>query len=371
MEHVDYSRQGSVAVLAFQNPPVNSLSRSLRVALVAAVERAIADPAVEAMVMIGANGTFCAGADIKEFDSPAALRGPTIWNLYAMLDDSPKPAVAAIEGVALGGGLEFAMACHYRVALSTAQVGLPEVKLGLLPGAGGTQRLPRLIGVEGALNVMLSGEPLPCRCLRSRRCSTGWWTRTCCPRRSRSAKAAVAARKADPSKPLPRARDRRVKEPNLEALLQFARNTVRAAFKEYPAPLAIIDAVGAAAKLPFDAGLAEEARLFAAADGLAGVQGAAAHLLRRARRAARRRAAAEDADPRDQGRGDHRRRYDGHRHRDQLPERGHPDAPARGRPGSARSWRQRASARTTRARSGRAAWTRRSATRRSRCWRRR
>ena len=262
MGHVDYSLQGSVAVLAFQNPPVNSLSRSLRIDLVAAVERALADPAAEAMVFIGANGTFCAGADIKEFTGADMTRGPNIWSLYAMLDDSPKPVVAAIEGVALGGGLEFALACHYRVVLSSAKVGLPEVKLGILPGAGGTQRLPRIIGVEGALNVMLSGEPLPVAMFAKSPLFDKVVDKDLLPAAIEVAQAAVAARKADPSKPLPRIRDRRVKEPNLEGLLQFARNTARAAFKEYPAPIAIIDAVAAAAKLPFDAGLAEEARLF-------------------------------------------------------------------------------------------------------------
>ena len=262
MGHVDYSLQGSVAVLAFQNPPVNSLSRSLRVDLVAAIERAVADAAVEAMVLIGANGTFCAGADIKEFGGPDMSRGPNIWNLNSMLDDSPKPVVAAIEGVALGGGLELALSCHYRVALSSAKVGLPEVKLGILPGAGGTQRLPRILGVEGALNVMLSGEPLPVALFAKSPLLDKVVDKDLLPAAIEVARAAVAARKAEPSKPLPRIRDRRVKEPNLEGLLQFARNTVRSAFKDYPAPLAIIDAVAAAAKLPFDAGLAEEGRLF-------------------------------------------------------------------------------------------------------------
>ena len=262
MGHVDYSLQGRVAVLAFQNPPVNSLSRSLRIDLVAAVERALADPAADAMVFIGANGTFCAGADIKEFNGADMTRGPNIWSLYAMFDDSPKPIVAAIEGVALGGGLEFALACHYRVALSSAKVGLPEVKLGILPGAGGTQRLPRIIGVEGALNVMLSGEPLPVAMFAKSPLFDKVVDQDLLPAAIEVAQAAVAARKADPARPLPRIRDRRVKEPNLEPLLQFARNTARAAFKEYPAPIAIIDAVAAAAKLPFDAGLAEEVRLF-------------------------------------------------------------------------------------------------------------
>ena len=104
---------------------------------------------------------FSGGADIKEFGAPEAFMGPSLWSLNSMLDESSKPVVAAIEGVALGGGFELALSCHHRVALSSAKVGLPEVKLGLLPGAGGTQRLPRIIGIEGAINVMLGGEPVP------------------------------------------------------------------------------------------------------------------------------------------------------------------------------------------------------------------
>ena len=262
MAHVEYSVEDGVAVLAFQLPPVNSLSHALRVDLIAALERAIADPAAGAIVVVGANGTFCAGADIKEFSGATMWREPHILNLMATLDDSPKPVVAAVEGVALGGGLEFAMACHYRVVSAGAKLGLPEVKLGILPGAGGTQRLPRLIGVEGALNVMLSGEPLPATLFAKTPLVDKLVEKDTRAAAIAFAREIATARKADASKPLPRARDRRVKEPNLEALLQFARNTVRTAFKEYPAPLAIIDAVQAAAKLPFEQGMAEERRLF-------------------------------------------------------------------------------------------------------------
>ena len=260
MGHVDYSVRGRIAVLAFQSPPVNSLSLPLRCDLVAALDRVMADPAVDAAVLIGANGTFCAGADIREFGTPEMLRGPTIWSVNSLLDDASKPVVAAIEGVALGGGLELALSCHYRVALESARVGLPEVKLGLVPGAGGTQRLPRLIGVEGALNVMLGGEPVPAPLFAGSPLFDRLVKTDLLPAALEVAEAAAAARAS--GKPLPRVRDRRVVEPDLEALLQFARNTARTAFKEYPAPLAIIDAVQAAAKLPFDAGHAEESRLF-------------------------------------------------------------------------------------------------------------
>jgi len=260
MSNVDYSLRGRIAVIAFQAPPVNSLGFALRDGLLAALERGAADPAVEGMVLIGSNGTFSAGADIREFGSPAMLRGPSLWTLNTLLDSLTKPVVAAVEGVALGGGLELAMSCHHRVALATAKVGLPEVKLGLLPGAGGTQRLPRLIGIENALNVMLSGEPLP----------VGMFAKSplfdaVVDADLLGAAVKLAETSADAVKggqPLPRARDQKIREPDLEALMQFARNTAKTAFKEYPAPLGIIDAVHFGAKNGFDAGLGEEGRLF-------------------------------------------------------------------------------------------------------------
>jgi 3-hydroxyacyl-CoA dehydrogenase len=188
-------------------------------------------------------------------------RAPNIWHVNSLIEDGPKPVVAAIEGVALGGGLELAMACHYRVALDSARVGLPEVKLGLLPGAGGTQRLPRLIGAEAALNVMLGGEPMPAKLFANTPLLDRVVASDLLAAALQLAQEAAQAQAAAPGRPLPRARDRKVREPNLEALCQFARNTARTAFKEYPAPLAIIDSVQASAK-PFDAGIAEELRQF-------------------------------------------------------------------------------------------------------------
>lgn len=259
-EMVQYEKQGRVAVIRFANPPVNSLGVALRRGLAAALERMAADASVDAGVLAGSNGTFSGGADIKEFGAAEAFMGPTLHSLNSMLDESPKPVVAAIEGIALGGGFELALSCHHRVALSTAKVGLPEVKLGLLPGAGGTQRLPRIIGVGGALNVMLGGEPVP----------VGMFVKS--PLFDAivdvdhvSAAVAVAQKSATnvgAGKPLPRIRDAKIREPDLEGLLQFARNTAKTAFKEYPAPLAIIDCVHAAATKSFDEGLAEEQRLF-------------------------------------------------------------------------------------------------------------
>lgn len=260
MATVDHSLRGRIAVIAFQTPPVNSLGHAMRAGLVAALDRAAADPAVDGVVLVGGNGTFSAGADIREFGTPAMIRGPSLWTLNNTLDAMPKPVVAAIEGIALGGGLELAMSCHHRVALATAKIGLPEVKLGLLPGAGGTQRLPRLVGVENALNVMLSGEPLPVTLFAK----SPLFDKVV---ESDLVGAAVAVAEASAAslregKKLPRVRDMKVREPDLDGICQFARNTAKTAFKEYPAPLAIIDAVHFGATRSIDAGFAEEGRLF-------------------------------------------------------------------------------------------------------------
>ena len=260
MSLVDYSESDGIAILKMANPPVNSLGRPLCAAIIQAVERAEADTAVSALVIHGA-GSFSAGADIKEFSSSDALAGPALRGVVDVIESCSKPVCAAIEGVALGGGLELAMSCHFRVAAASAKLGLPEVKLGLLPGAGGTQRLPRLIGVENSLNVILGGEPVPAKLfagspLLDQLVEADVVAAAIALLRAKLGDAAARA------KPWPRARDRKVKEPNLEALLQFSRNTARAGFPNFPAPLKCIDAVAAAATLDFDAGIEREAQLF-------------------------------------------------------------------------------------------------------------
>ena len=256
MTQLDYRIRDRIAVITFANPPVNSISTEFVVKTIAALERAAADAAVDGIVLTGQGGSFSAGADIKEF-ATARRTSPTLRDLIAGLDDSPKPVVAAIEGVALGGGLELAMGCHFRVASSAARIGLPEVKLGLIPGAGGTQRLPRLIGVEAALNVMLSGEPLPVKLFKGTPLLDAVVDGA-----PLDAAIDLARKAAAKGAPFPRARDRMLQEPNLEALCQFARNTVKTAFANFPAPLSIIDAVEAAGQKSFDAGTAKELRLF-------------------------------------------------------------------------------------------------------------
>lgn len=160
MEQGGCVRRGSVAVIRLDNPPVNGLSYRLRVKISAGLDEAEADPSVRAVVLIGEGNYFCGGADIREFNTPNSTRDPVTPGLIRRIAAFGKPVVAAIHGAALGGGLELALGCHYRVAQHDAKLGLPEVKLGLLPGGGGTQRLPRLVGVPAALDMIVSGKPV-------------------------------------------------------------------------------------------------------------------------------------------------------------------------------------------------------------------
>ena len=159
-DYVKVMRDGEVAIITLDNPPVNAMSHHLREPLFAALKQARDDDAVKAVVIACAGRTFVSGADITEFNTPKALAEPSLRDLCALLDAFPKPTVAAIHGTAFGGGLELALSCHYRVAVKSAQIGLPEVKLGLLPGAGGTARLPRLTGPVEALKIVSSGNPV-------------------------------------------------------------------------------------------------------------------------------------------------------------------------------------------------------------------
>src|SRR5712664_2429056 len=163
-ELVKFSNQDGIGVITIDNPPVNALSPGVPEGILAAVEQAQTYDSVQALVLIGGGRTFIAGADIREFGKITSggdrKRGPGFVSILERMENSSKPIVAAIHGTALGGGLETAMACHYRVAVPSAQVGQPEVKLGLIPGAGGTQRLPRLGGVAKALEMCAEGNPI-------------------------------------------------------------------------------------------------------------------------------------------------------------------------------------------------------------------
>ncbi|MGB2816491.1 MAG: enoyl-CoA hydratase/isomerase family protein, partial [Burkholderiaceae bacterium] len=155
-----YERRGDVAVLQIDNPPVNGLGHPTRRTLAEGLERALDDAAVKAIVITGTDKVFSGGADIREFNTPAALAAPNLLQLIEQVEASPKPVIAAINGVCMGGGLELSLGCNYRIATPDAAMGLPEVKIGLLPGAGGTQRLPRAVGAEKALRMITTGDPI-------------------------------------------------------------------------------------------------------------------------------------------------------------------------------------------------------------------
>src|SRR6218665_312767 len=154
----DYQVHGSVAVITMANPPGNGLGRATRHGLVDALLRAEADAAVSALVITGAGSAFSGGADINEFGTDKPAQEPHLLSVIAVIENSSKPVVAALHSVAMGGGLELALGCHYRIAAPGCRIALTEVKLGLLPCSGGTQRLPRALGVEAALNLIVSGE---------------------------------------------------------------------------------------------------------------------------------------------------------------------------------------------------------------------
>jgi 3-hydroxyacyl-CoA dehydrogenase len=257
MAFADYTSHGAVAVITLKNPPVNALSQGLRTAIADGVERATGDESIRAVVIVGSGSAFCGGADVSEFGLPAMSASPSLADLFALIENSPKPVVAAVNGLALGGGLELAMACHYRVAAVAAQLGLPEVKLGILPGAGGTQRLPRLVGVERALNMIVSGNPVSARELAKTKLLDSTAEGDVPP-----AAVAFAERVIAEKLPLRCARDIKIDFPNAEAFLDFARGAVAPLAKNYPAPLKCIDAIEAAVLKPFDEGMKIEGSLF-------------------------------------------------------------------------------------------------------------
>ncbi|HEY0821354.1 MAG TPA: 3-hydroxyacyl-CoA dehydrogenase NAD-binding domain-containing protein [Rhizobacter sp.] len=256
-----YDVRGSVAVVTLNNPPVNGLGYGLRSGIVASLDKALADPKVTAVVLIGSDRAFSGGADVKEFGTANAGKSPNLPDVIKALENSSKPVVAAIGGMALGGGLELAMGAHFRVAKGDANLGLPEVKLGLLPGAGGTQRLPRLIGLESALNMIVSGAPVPAKKFEGSPLIDAIIEGDLLEGALKFAEKAVADKL-----PLKRSRDLKVKpvRPGTEAFLQFARNTVGATAKNYPAPLKCVEAVAASTTKPFDEGLTFERELFQA-----------------------------------------------------------------------------------------------------------
>ena len=252
-----YALHGPVAVITLDNPPVNGMNHALRTRIVEGLDRAQGDSSVNAIVLTGAGGLFSGGADIREFTTPQARAEPTLPTVIAIVEASEKPVIAAIGGSCMGGGLELALGCHFRVAAPHAQIALPEVRLGLLPGAGGTQRLPRAIGVEAALNMIVSGASTPCE----RFGGTALFDAIVDGDVLQAALAFASSERAG-QRPLPRVRDIVIDYPQADALFQFARNTVRAIARGFPAPLKCIEAVAAAVAMPFEEGLRFERELF-------------------------------------------------------------------------------------------------------------
>ena len=247
-----YEVRGAVAVITLNNPPVNGLGLATRQAIAAGIDRAVAEGAVKAIVITGAGKAFSGGADIREFGSPKAIQEPNLLSLIRLCENTPKPVVAAIHTVCMGGGLELALGCHYRVVAPGAQMALPEVKLGLVPGAGGTQRLPRVLGVETALNMIVKGDPVKSEVLAALpgqklfdRVIEGDLLEGAC---------AFALEVAE-VRPLPLVRNLKASHPQGDAYFAFARNTVRAVAKNFPAPEKCVDCVEAATKTGIEDGL--------------------------------------------------------------------------------------------------------------------
>ena len=255
----DLKVEDGIAVVTVNSPPVNALGAAVRDGVSARMREAAADPAVKAVVLICEGRTFFAGADITEFGKPP--KGVPLGELVTQIEDMPKPVVAAIHGTALGGGLETALGCHYRVAVPSARVGLPEVKLGLIPGAGGTQRLPRVVGAERALEMITSGEHVPAPKAKEsglvdelapegglRQAAVDFAKRLVAdgkgPRKVRELSDRTASARGKP-----------------EIFADFAKANARK-FRGFEAPAACIEAVKAAVELPFDQGLARERELF-------------------------------------------------------------------------------------------------------------
>jgi len=256
-----YEVHGTVAVITLSNPPVNGLGHVTRLSLTGHLQKANLDPAVKVIVLTGAGKAFSGGADIKEFGSPKALAEPNLHSVILAIENSSKPVVAAIHSVCMGGGLELALGCHYRIAAPGCSVALPEVKLGLIPGAGGTQRLPRALGVEAALNMIVSGEPVKSELL-AQIPGQKLFDRIAAASESLAQEALAFAQSILDIRPLPLVRDLPCKHRNGDAYFQFARNMVKGMSKNFPAPLKCVDAVEAATKKKFDEGMVVERDIF-------------------------------------------------------------------------------------------------------------
>ncbi len=254
-----YSVRDGIAVIVMNNPPVNGLGSVLRPGIVDGMKKAEADPAVKALVIMGSAKAFSGGADIREFNTPKSSMSPTLPEINDAQDNFKKPMVAAIGGFALGGGLELALGCHYRVAAPKTLLGLPEVKLGILPGSGGTQRLPRVVGAAEGVKMMTTGNPIPAE----QGLKVGLIDEIVQGDLLEGAIAFAKKLVAEGKGPR-RIRDQKVKvDGDPKAFFDAARAEVAKGSRGYPAPLEIVACVEAAVNLPFDEGRKEERRRFA------------------------------------------------------------------------------------------------------------
>ena len=255
---VRFDVDDGIGIITIDNPPVNALAPGVRDGILEALEKGEADPKVKAMVLMGAGRSFIAGADIRAFGKPRpAPRRLT----YDALDGANKPVVAAIHGYALGGGLENALACHYRIAVPSAKVGLPEVLIGILPGGGGTQRLPRLIGVQAAMDMIVSGRHVP-----AEEAKELGVVDAIVPGKDLRREAIAFTKEVAGKRPLPRVRDMSAKLAEAKAnpgMFDAMRKSIARKARNQQAPYHCIACVEAAATMPFEEGIAIERRLFA------------------------------------------------------------------------------------------------------------
>ncbi|WP_374594774.1 3-hydroxyacyl-CoA dehydrogenase NAD-binding domain-containing protein [Aquabacterium sp.] len=254
-----YQVQGDVAVISLSNPPVNGLGHATRAGVVDGIRQAQADGAVRAIVIAGSGKVFSGGADIREFNTPKATASPTLHEVIAALEACTKPVVAAVHGVAMGGGLELALGAHYRVVAPGAQIALPEVKLGIVPGAGGTQRLPRVLGVETALRMITTGEPVKSEVLAQ---APGQQLFSRVIEGDLLAGALAFAREVADARPLPSVRQLSAAAPADAAFFAQAKAQLAKTARGLTAPQRCVDCVEAATRLSLDDGLAYEREAF-------------------------------------------------------------------------------------------------------------
>jgi 3-hydroxyacyl-CoA dehydrogenase len=256
---VEYKKHGMIGVIALNNPPVNALAKPVRQAVLSYLQQAIDDATIKAIVLIGRGRCFSGGADIREFSEPAKHTEHMLPQVIERIENSPKPVVAALHSTAFGGGMELALGCHYRIGAPSTRLAQPEVKLGIIPGAGGTQRLPRLIGVEPALEMILSGEPVSAE----QALSLGLLD-AIVDGALETAAIAFAEKLLAEQRPLRRAcdMDQKLRVGNVTTLLAKTRKGIERRARGLLAPFLCIDSVANAVELPFDEGLKLERELF-------------------------------------------------------------------------------------------------------------